>query len=127
MDILNSIANITMEKTEQPEGHEEPSAPPPDGSEKKRDAKLVQKEEETKQLNAFFPGHAKAYKKPQIIKEGDKVLLVENSGKMSLIKVKKGNENSQLLSYPGCRQINTETRTFSWLGTKSSGARMERS
>jgi predicted molibdopterin-dependent oxidoreductase YjgC len=56
---------------------------------KKRDAKNDEKvEEEKKEVPFELLQISKKFTKVDVIKEGDKVLLVDNSGKMTLIKVK---------------------------------------
>ena len=57
-------------------------------TDKKRDIKLARKEENLQKMYRFFPGQGKYFPKQDVIHDGDKVLLVENSGKMNLIKVK---------------------------------------
>ena len=56
--------------------------------EKKRDVKLAKKQEDLQAIYSFFSDKGVNFAKRDIIKDGDKVLLVENSGKMNLIKVK---------------------------------------
>ena len=55
---------------------------------KKRELKNMEKLKEVEILDKAFPPIAKNFGKAQVIQEGDKVLLVDNSGKMNLIKVR---------------------------------------
>lgn len=55
---------------------------------KKRELKNMYKLKEVELLDKAFPPIAKRFDKTQVIQEGDKVLLVDNSGKMNLVKVR---------------------------------------
>jgi len=56
----------------------------------KRDIKSLNKAEEEKTPATISKSISKYSKKRVIIQEGDKVVLVDNSGKMNLVKVKSG-------------------------------------